>query len=86
MGAVAGKTVLVAGGSTGIGNAAARRFLAEGARVIVTGTRASWADYACPDRHLAGIEYHPLDQGDLAAVAAFYQSAEPQDALVAPRA
>ncbi|NJC07531.1 SDR family NAD(P)-dependent oxidoreductase [Polymorphobacter fuscus] len=37
----AGKTVLVTGGSTGIGNAAARGFLAGGARVIVTGGRSS---------------------------------------------
>ena len=70
MGTFAGKTVLVTGGSTGIGNAAARRFLAEGARVIVTGTRVSTADYAGIDGDLAGIEYHQLDQGDLAAVAA----------------
>ena len=82
MGTFAGKTVLVTGGSTGIGNAAARRFLAEGARVIVTGTRVSAADYAGTDGDLAGIEYHQLDQGDLAAVAAFDPDVERLDALV----
>ena len=59
-----GKTVLVTGGSTGIGNASARAFLAAGARVIVTGTRATAADYAGEDGDLAGLEYHRLDQGD----------------------
>ncbi len=78
----AGKTVLVTGGSTGIGNAAARMFLAGGARVIVTGTRASAADYAGSDGDLAGIEYHRLDQGDRDAVTAFDPGVERLDALV----
>ncbi|MBU6167147.1 MAG: SDR family oxidoreductase [Alphaproteobacteria bacterium] len=78
----AGKTVLVTGGSTGIGNAAARAFRADGARVIVTGTRASAADYAGSDGDLAGMEYHRLDQGDLAAVAAFDPGVERLDALI----
>ncbi|WP_310497989.1 SDR family oxidoreductase [Sandarakinorhabdus sp.] len=78
----AGKTVLVTGGSTGIGNAAARGFLAGGARVIVTGTRASAADYAGTDGDLAGMEYHRLDQGDVAAVAAFDPGVTSLDVLV----
>jgi 3-oxoacyl-[acyl-carrier protein] reductase len=82
LGAFAGKTVLVTGGSTGIGNAAARAFLAAGARVIATGTRHAPADYAGTDGDLAGIEYHRLDQGDLAAVAAFDPGVERLDALV----
>lgn len=39
MGQLAGKTALITGGSTGIGLAAAQRFIAEGARVYVTGRR-----------------------------------------------
>nr|WP_310522148.1 SDR family oxidoreductase [Polymorphobacter sp.] len=78
----AGKTVLVTGGSTGIGNAAARMFLAAGARTIVTGTRATAADYAGEDGDLSGMEYHRLDQGDRAAVAALDPGITHLDALV----
>lgn len=78
----AGKTVLVTGGSTGIGNAAARAFLQAGARVIVTGTRAAAADYAGTDGGLGGLEYHRLDQGDMAAVAAFDPGIASLDVLV----
>ena len=77
-----GKTVVVTGGSTGIGNACARGFLAGGARVIVTGTRAAAADYAGSDGDLTGMEYHRLDQGDRDAVAAFDPGIERLDALV----
>ena len=77
-----GKTVLVTGGSTGIGNAAARMFRAAGARVIVTGTRVNAAEYAGSDGDLAGLEYHRLDQGDRDAVAAFDPGVARLDALV----
>jgi NAD(P)-dependent dehydrogenase (short-subunit alcohol dehydrogenase family) len=41
-----GKIALVTGGSTGIGLAAARRFAAEGATVLITGTNAAHLDAA----------------------------------------
>ncbi|WP_426164267.1 SDR family NAD(P)-dependent oxidoreductase [Sandarakinorhabdus sp. DWP1-3-1] len=78
----AGKTVLVTGGSTGIGNAAARGFRDGGARVVVTGTRAAAADYAGEDGDLSGMTYHRLDQGDRDAVAAFDPGIASLDALV----
>jgi NADP-dependent 3-hydroxy acid dehydrogenase YdfG len=39
MGQLDGKTALVTGASSGIGLATARRFIAEGARVFITGRR-----------------------------------------------
>ena len=44
-----GKTALVTGGSTGIGLATARRFVAEGARVYLTGRREAELDSAARD-------------------------------------
>jgi NAD(P)-dependent dehydrogenase (short-subunit alcohol dehydrogenase family) len=45
-GRLAGRTCLVVGGTSGIGLASARRFLAEGARVVVTGLTPESADEA----------------------------------------
>lgn len=49
-----GKTVLVTGGSQGIGHATAAALRDLGARVTVTGTRAAFSDY---DEPLAGVGY-----------------------------
>ena len=77
-----GRTALVVGGSTGIGNAAAQLFRDAGATVHVTGTRATAADYAGTDGDLTGLTYHRLDIGDRAAVEAFDPGLERIDALV----
>jgi 3-oxoacyl-[acyl-carrier protein] reductase len=66
-----GKTVLVVGGSSGIGNGVAQVFRARGAEVHVWGTRASAADYdqeAGSD--LSGLGYSQVDVSDPAAIKA----------------
>lgn len=61
-----GKTVLVVGGSSGIGNGIARAFKRKGATVHVWGTRASVADYAdSQDSQLDGLHYAQVDVSDL---------------------
>ena len=53
-----GKTALVTGGSPGIGHATALALRDRGATVIVTGTRASFADYDDP---ITGVTYIQSD-------------------------
>jgi 3-oxoacyl-[acyl-carrier protein] reductase len=60
-----GKTVLVIGGSSGIGNGIAQNFLSRGAEVHVWGTRATAEDYAdSTDSNLQGLHYAQVDVGD----------------------
>lgn len=64
-----GKTVLVVGGSSGIGNGCARAFRARGADVHVWGTRATAADYSADEgSDLTGLTYTQVDVSDMAAV------------------
>lgn len=56
-----GRTVLVAGGSGGIGLGIARRFLTAGAEVHITGTRECAEDYV--DTDLDELAFHQLDVG-----------------------
>jgi 3-oxoacyl-[acyl-carrier protein] reductase len=77
-----GKTALVVGGSSGIGNGVAHAFRDRGARVHVWGTRASSADYAGVEgSDLAGLEYAQVDVGDRAQIAAA-APIDPVDILV----
>ena len=64
-----GKTVLVVGGSSGIGNGIAQAFRRHGAQVQVWGTRATAADYQSQDgSDLRGLTYAQVDVSDFAAV------------------
>lgn len=53
-GRLAGQTCLVVGGTSGIGLASARRFLSEGAKVVVTGLTAESAQAALADLEGSG--------------------------------
>ena len=79
----AGKTVLVVGGSSGIGNGIAQAFRVRGAAVHVWGTRASPADYAGTEgSDLAGLSYDRVDVADFAAVEAYRPPFDALDVLV----
>jgi 3-oxoacyl-[acyl-carrier protein] reductase len=66
-----GKTVLVVGGSSGIGNGIAQNFRQRGAEVHVWGTRASAADYIdSQDSDLQGLHYAQVDVSDAARIEA----------------
>ncbi len=66
-----GRTVLVVGGSSGIGNATAQAFRKSGAEVHVWGTRATAADYADEEgSDLAGLIYKQVDITNIAAIEA----------------
>jgi 3-oxoacyl-[acyl-carrier protein] reductase len=64
-----GRTALVVGGSSGIGNGIAQAFRARGAEVHVWGTRSGADDYAAAEgSDLAGLHYVKLDVADAAAI------------------
>ena len=75
-----GKTVLVTGGSQGIGQATAALFRDEGAKVTVTGTREAASDYE--DEDLTGITYVRCRMGETADVEALAARFDSLDVLV----
>ncbi len=78
-----GKTALIVGGSSGIGNATACAFRDAGAQVHVWGTRASAADYAdVADSDLSGIQYAQMDVSNFEAVERFEPPFQQLDVLV----
>jgi len=77
-----GKTVLVVGGSSGIGNGVAHALQARGAEVHVWGTRKA-SDYRAEDgSDLTGLRFAQLDVSDFAAVARAVVPFERLDVLV----
>ena len=74
-----GVSVLVTGGTSGIGYAISSAFAAAGASVTVTGTRASAADY---DTELSRFAYKQLEMRDGDAVDALAASLGSLDVLV----
>jgi 3-oxoacyl-[acyl-carrier protein] reductase len=74
-----GTAVLVTGGTSGIGHAIALAFAAAGARVIVTGTRATAGDY---DTELDSFLYRQLQLSEPASIDALVASLDRLDVIV----
>lgn len=74
-----GASVLVTGGTSGIGLAIARAFQASGARVTVTGTRADADEY---EVDLAAFSYHQCRMTETREIAAVGANFEALDVLV----
>jgi NAD(P)-dependent dehydrogenase (short-subunit alcohol dehydrogenase family) len=74
-----GATVVVTGGSNGIGLGIATAFVTAGATVTITGTRSSAAEY---DHDLAAFDYRQCVMSDAAAIDALADSLPICDVLV----
>jgi 3-oxoacyl-[acyl-carrier protein] reductase len=78
-----GKTVLVVGGSSGIGNGIAQRFKKHGAAVHVWGTRAKASDYNIDEgSDLTGLHYAQVDVSDFTTVETLKPNFKTLDVLV----
>jgi 3-oxoacyl-[acyl-carrier protein] reductase len=78
-----GKTILVVGGTSGIGNAIAQAFLGKGAKVHVWGTRAATSDYADePTSNMHGLNFSQMNVVDSAAVTGWTAPFDQLDVLV----
>lgn len=77
-----GKTVLVSGGSSGIGLEIARGFAAHGADVIATGSSEEKLSQAPKDPANKGIKFAKLDVRDRAATKTFAASLDKLDILI----
>ena len=78
-----GKTVLVVGGSSGIGNGVAQAFRERGAEVHVWGTRPNAEAYADePGSDLTGLQYACVDVADRAQLDALQPAFDRLDAVI----
>ncbi|HMM14389.1 MAG TPA: SDR family oxidoreductase [Parvibaculum sp.] len=78
-----GKTVLVVGGSSGIGNGIAQAFREKGAAVHVWGTRAKASDYtAAEGSDMTGLQYDRMDVSDFDAIEKYQPPFQKLDVLV----
>ena len=78
-----GKTVLVIGGSSGIGNGIAQAFREKGGAVHITGTRADAAAYSGEEgSDLDGLAYARLDVSKASAIDDFVPGFKTLDVLV----
>jgi len=78
-----GKTVLVVGGSSGIGNGIAHGFRRHGATVHVWGTRAHASDYSADEgSDLTGLHYAQLDVSNFVEVDTWRPNFRTLDVLV----
>ncbi len=78
-----GKTVLVVGGSSGIGNGIAHAFKDKGAVVYVWGTRAKAADYSAAEgSDMSGLLYDRMDVSDFDAIEKYDAPFKSLDVLV----
>lgn len=78
-----GKTVLVVGGSSGIGNGIAHAFKGKGATVYVWGTRAKASDYSAVEgSDITGLHYDRMDVSDFDAIEKYDAPFKSLDVLV----
>jgi NAD(P)-dependent dehydrogenase (short-subunit alcohol dehydrogenase family) len=77
-----GKSVLIAGGTSGIGAGIAKAFASQGARVMATGATAREVEAAGDNAEFAHIEFALLDIRDASAIKQLVAGRETLDVLV----
>lgn len=78
----AGKTIVVSGGTSGIGLAIAHGFAGAGAKVVASGSSSAKIAECKANEAYGGIDFRPLDVRDNDAVKAFFGDLSALDVLV----